>query len=63
MSRTKDAIMDIMDWYGYIPEGYTFLDYSKEKKSRENAQQISKEFSETGDQGSNSDQQIEEEKN
>jgi hypothetical protein len=35
MSKTKGAIMDIIDWYGYIPDGYTFKDYNKELQQRQ----------------------------
>lgn len=35
MSKTKGAIMDIMDWYGYIPDGYTFKDYNTELQKRQ----------------------------
>lgn len=34
MSKTKDVIMDIMDWYGYIPKNYTFEDYHRDVKKR-----------------------------
>ncbi len=41
MSRTKDVIMDIMDWYGYIPKGYTFTDYHKDVEKRKQKNQES----------------------
>lgn len=34
MSKTKGAIMDILDWYGYIPDGYTFKDYNDDVQKR-----------------------------
>jgi hypothetical protein len=34
MSRTKDAIMDIIEWYGHIPQGYTFKDYNKDAEKK-----------------------------
>ena len=34
MSKTKDAIMDIIDWYGYIPENYTFEDYNRDVQQK-----------------------------
>ena len=35
MSKTKGAIMDIMDWYGYIPDNYTFKDYNDDIQKRQ----------------------------
>jgi len=33
--------MDIMDWYGYIPKGYTFTDYHKDVEKRKQKNQES----------------------
>jgi len=34
MSKTKGAIMDIIDWYGDIPHNYTFKDYNDDVQKR-----------------------------
>lgn len=28
--------MDIIDWYGYLPKGYTFEDYHRDAEKRKN---------------------------
>jgi len=56
MSRTKDAIMEIIEWYGYIPKNYTFNDYHIEKQRLKDEKKNIKEFSKSSSKRSNSDQ-------
>lgn len=64
MSRTKDAIMDIIDRYGYIPKGYTFTDYHKEFKNEERVKTSKREETDHQSNGGSEDhQQTQEEQN